>query len=101
MGTLGAHEGTPLHNTMTALGGFIGVTGDWMAFWITLMAAFVLGGIVYTFSGSSAASLTFAFFALPIAVWLGLGTALFNLMAVILIVLAMGFGIVFILARFA
>jgi len=99
--TLGAHEGTPLHNTMIALGGFIGVTGDWMAFWLTLMAAFVLGGIVYTFSGSSAASLTFAFFVLPAAVWLGLGTALFNLMAILLIVLAIGFGIVFILARFA
>jgi hypothetical protein len=72
-----------------------------MAFWITLMAAFVLGGIVYTFSGSSAAALTFAFFALPAAVFLGLGSVLFNLMATIFIVLAIGFGIVFILARFA
>jgi hypothetical protein len=99
--TLGTHEGSKLHATMTALGGFIGVTGDWMAFWLTLMAAFVLGGIVYTFSGSSAAALTFAFFALPIAVYLGLGSALFSLMGTIFIVLAIGFGIVFILARFA
>ena len=99
--TLGANEGSKLHATMSALGGFIGVTGDWMAFWITLMAAFVLGGIVYTFSGSSAAALTFAFFALPAAVFLGLGSVLFNLMATIFIILAIGFGIVFILARFA
>jgi len=90
-----------LKATMSALGGFIGVTGDWMAFWLTLMAAFVLGGIVYTFSGSSAAALTFAFFALPAAVFLGLGSVLFNLMATIFIILAIGFGIVFILARFA
>ena len=99
--TLGTNEGSKLHATMSALGGFIGVTGDWMAFWITLMAAFVLGGIVYTFSGSSAAALTFAFFALPAAVFLGLGSVLFNLMATIFIILAIGFGIVFILARFA
>jgi hypothetical protein len=99
--TLGTNQGTRLHDTMAALGGFIGVTGDWMAFWVTLMAAFVLGGIVYTFSGSSAAALTFAFFALPAAVFLGLGSVLFNLMATIFIVLAIGFGIVFILARFA
>lgn len=90
-----------LRDTIAALGGFIGVTGDWMAFWLTLMAAFVLGGIVYTFSGSSAASLAFSFLVLPFAIWLGLGSALFNLMATIFIVLTIGFGIVFILARFA
>ena len=99
--TLGTHEGTNLHNAMIALGGFVGITGDWMAFWIILLGGFVLGSIIYAFSGSSAASLGFAFAALPLGVWMGLGSALFNLMAVIVIILAIGFGIVFILVRFA
>lgn len=99
--TLGTHQGSALHATMTDLGHFVGITADWMAFWAVLMGGFVLGSIVYAFSGSSPAALAFAFMMLPLAVWMGLGSALFNLMAVIVIILAIGFGVVFILVRFA
>ena len=64
------------------------------------MGGVLLGSLAYAATGSSGAALAFMYLAVPISAVMGVGDDMFRFMALLLTVLAILFGITFILARF-
>jgi len=98
---LQANKNTQLEATINNIATLFGTTGNWMTFFIALMFAVILAGLIYvpTQHGGIAAIFGFigSFF---IFAWLGLGNNMLTLVTVVVLAIAFLFGLTFILARF-
>lgn len=93
--------GDRLSSALDSIAAWMGGSKNWLAAIIVMIIAFSLGGIVYAATSHSMAALLFSFPILVVFAWLGLGIELMTAVAVVVFLLALLFGIVFILARFA
>lgn len=97
---LRTHEGAQLTAAINSLGGLINVGHDTMAFWLIMVFFICMGGLVFSSGGNPGWALVVGYACLAGAAYL-IGGTIFILAAIIPVVLAIIFGILFILGRFA
>lgn len=96
--TFSEHKGTILEDALDDIGSIFGIDGMWVGIALFGMLAGLLGMIGYGATGQAGGALAFGAFALPVAVWMGIFDLV--LFIIIIIVMAVIFGIIFILGRF-
>jgi len=97
-----SHAGETLRNAMKGIGmTFFGIDEGPSVWMFTAIGGVLLGSVVYAISGNPGAALVGMFLAVPISAVMGLHGDMFRLLALLITVLAILFGITFILARFA
>jgi hypothetical protein len=97
---LRAHEGASLTGAITSLGNMINVNHDAMAFWLIMIFFLCMGGLIFSSGGNPGWALVVGYACLAGAAYL-LGGTIFILATIIPVILAIIFGILFILGKFA
>lgn len=96
---LEAHAGPNLIATFTGLGTLLGVSWRWAAFWVICIGYLTVAGTMYSVTKNSYFSLLMPFPMVITFVWLGILHQ--NVILLIVFIVAIMFGIYFILQRFA
>lgn len=97
---LRVHEGLSLTNAITSLGNMINVNHDAMAFWLIMIFFLCMGGLIFSIGGNPAWGITVGYACLAGGAYL-MGGTMFILVTIIPVLLAVVFGIYFLLGRFA
>lgn len=101
--SLRVNEGTSLTEAITSIGSIFRIPHDWMAFWMIIIGMLSLVGIVVAGAGSGGSpswGLVVGYAFLAGVSWF-IGGAVFILVCIIPVILAVIFGIYFIVGRFA
>lgn len=97
-----SHAGETLRNSMKEIGRvFFGIDEGPSVWMFTAFGGVLLGSIFYAVTGSSAMALIGMFLAVPVSAVMGLHGDMFRFLALLITVMAILFGITFIIARFA
>jgi len=97
---LRTHEGPSLTGAITSLGSIINVGHDAMAFWLIMIFFLCMGGLIFSSGGNPAWALVVGYACLAGGAYL-MGGTIFILATIIPVILAVIFGILFILGKFA
>jgi len=97
---LAAHAGSKLTGAITDIGGIMGVSLGWTSFWFAMLGALMMGGIVFASNGNPVWAMLGGLGMVSIFAFL-FGGSIFTLLVVVAWALALGFGISYILGKFA
>ena len=95
------HEGERLRNAITEIGKIFGVSEGWMGFWVGTILLLMVGGAVYGTTRNAAAAMLVGVPVIAGFAWIGLGTTWLNIFGILLVLVAIFFGILWILGKFA
>jgi len=100
--TLAGHSGTRLDNAITDIGNLFGVSKHWMGAWMLSILFLVFAGTIFTATRNPAVAIAGGFPVLIAGIWLGVGgsNVLIGVLLTVLVVAIM-FGLYFVLGRFA
>lgn len=97
---LSTHAGDKLTGAITDIGKIVNVSFGWTSFWFAMLGALMMGGIVFASNGNPVWAMLGGLGMVSIFAFL-FGGSIFTLLVVVAWALALGFGISYILAKFA
>lgn len=97
---LSAHAGDRLSGAMTDISSLWGVSSGWTAFWFAMLAMLMMGSIIFAGHGNPIWAVIGGFGTVGIFAFV-FGGSIFTLIIVVTFAVALGFGISYILGKFA
>lgn len=95
------HEGSRLRGAITGIGTIFGISEGWAGFWLGGIGLLVLSGIVYAATRDSGLAIITGFPVVLGYAWIGLGTSWLYIGLITVVLVAVFFGVAYILAKFA
>ena len=97
---LSGHAGSKLSGAVGEIGGLIGVSSGWMSWWMILVIFLMLAGIIFAGVGNPGWAMAGGFAMIAVGGFL-FGGSVFTFAITLVLLVGIGFGIYFILGRFA